>query len=143
VGTGQIAEKKSVRESFGEADAMLSKLEFEPDVDPEEKKKERQGAEPSPHVENRNVGSAAESGSLANQNLTDKKTAQDEKQLDAMKTAVAEDSKSADQMRIEHNKPVRADYAHDRRRSEEIEAEDPIGRGLPGTGWDPADMSLR
>lgn len=75
---------------------MLSILELKPDVDSEEEKKERQRAKPSPHVEDRNVGRAAESRSLANQNLADKKTAQHEKQLDAIKTAVTEDSKNAD-----------------------------------------------
>lgn len=37
-------------------------------------------------------------------------------------------------MRVEHDKPVRADDTHDCRGSEEIEAEDAISRGFPGDG---------
>ena len=123
-----------MRKEFGEADAMVSKLKFEPDIDSEEKKEERQRAEPSPHVEDRDVGGAVKSETLPNQNLPDKKTAQHEKQPNPIKTAVAKDSKNTDQVRIEHDKPVRADHAHDRRRAEKIEAEDAFGRRLPGDG---------
>src|SRR5438034_11432204 len=115
---------------------MLSKMEFEPDVDSKKKKEERQRAEPSPDVEHRNVGGIAESRSLANQNLADKKTAQDEEQLDAIKTAVTEDSKDAYEVRIEHDKPVCADHTHDCRSPEYIEAEDTIGGTRLAAGRD-------
>ena len=121
-----------MRESFGEADSMVSKLVFEPDVDHEKKKEKRQRAEPAPHVEDGHVGGAAESGALSNQNLADQKTAQDEKQFDAIKPAMTEDAKDAAEMRIEHDKSVRTDHAHDRGGPEQIEAEDAIGRGFLG-----------
>jgi hypothetical protein len=128
VEAGQVPQEESVRESFGEADVMLSKLKLEPDIDREEKEKKWQRAKPSPHIEDRNVGSVAEVRALPNQDLPDKKAAQDKKQLDTIKTAVAEDSKDTDQMRIKHDQPMRADDGRDCRGSEEIEAEDAIGR---------------
>jgi len=39
-------------------------------------------------------------------------------------------------MRIEDDKPVRADHAHDCHGSEKIEAEDAIGRRPPGDGME-------
>jgi len=127
VKSGQVAQEKSVRQNFGETDAMLAELKLDPDVDREKKKEQRQGAEPAPDVEGRDIPGLAESKALANQDLADEKTAEDEEQLHAVESAVAEDAEDVAEVRIEHDEPVREDHAQDRRCAEEIESEDTLG----------------
>ena len=107
---------------------MLSKLGFEPDIDSEEENEKRQGAEPPSDVEGRNIADMTESGTLANQNLADKKSAQNEEQLDAIKPAVAEDSEETNEVRIEDDESVGTYDAHDCGSTQKIETENSITR---------------
>src|SRR5205807_6420593 len=112
--------EKTVRECFGEADAMASKLELDPEVDEEKKKEERQGAEPAAHIKESDVPVAAKGEALPDHNLADEKSAQDEEQFDAVEAAVSKDAERVAEMRIEHDEAVRADHHHDGRSPEKI-----------------------
>ena len=56
--------------------------------------------------------------------LADEKPAQDEKQFDAVKAAVAENGERIAEMRVKHDEPMGADDHRDGRGPEQIEAED-------------------
>jgi len=128
VKASQIPQKKSVLQRFEEADMMLSKLVFQPDVDAEKKKEERQRSEPAADVKNSHICGATEGRSLPNQDLTDKKPAQNEKQFDSIETEVAENSEDTDQVWIKHDEAVGTDHADYCRSPEKIETEDTLIR---------------
>src|ERR1700719_1614454 len=106
---------------------MGAEQTLEREVDDEEEKKERQRPEPPPDIKESDVPGLAEVAAVPDKNLPDQKSAEDEEQLDAIKTAVAEDAEGLAEMRVEHDETVRADHHHDRRRPEQIETEDAAG----------------
>jgi len=71
---------------------MGAEQTLEREVDDEEEKKERQRPEPPPDIKESDVPGLAEVAAVPDKNLPDQKSAEDEEQLDAIKTAVAEDA---------------------------------------------------
>jgi hypothetical protein len=124
--SGEIAEKKSVRQYLPEIDAMMSKLKFEPNVDCEEKKKQREGPEPAPDIEHGDRRLLIESISLANQDLPNQEPAENEKQLHPIEAAMTKYSNESDQVRIEDDKSMRANDTCDCRGSKNIEPKNTI-----------------
>ena len=110
-------------ESFIEAHGMRAKEALEQNVDEEKKEEERKGAEPAAHIKERDVPGLAELGPLADQDLSDQKSAQDKKQLHAIKAAVTENTEGLSEMRVEDNESMRANHHHDGRGPKQIEAE--------------------
>ena len=106
---------------------MSAKQTLEYDVDDEEEKKERQRPEPAARIKEGDIARLTEITAIPEQNLADQKSAQDEKQLHAVKAAVAEEAEGFAEMGIENDETVGADHHHDGGGPKQIEAEDAAG----------------
>ena len=103
---------------------MRAKEALEQNVHEEKKEEQRKSAEPAANIKERDVAGLAEFGALPDQDLSDQKSAQDKKQLHAIKAAVTENTEGFSEMRVEDDEPMRANHHHDGRGPKQIEAED-------------------
>ena len=107
---------------------MLSKLNFQPDVDAEKKKEEWQGSEPAPDIKDCDITGVSEGRSLSNQNLTNQKPAQNEKQFDPIETEMAKNPEHTHQVRVKNDKTVGTNHTHYCRSPEKVQSEDALSR---------------
>src|SRR5204863_5952327 len=118
-----------VKQTYPDADGVSAKEPLEDDVGDEEKEEEGQSAEPATDIKRSDVRGPAQGAGSADKNLADQKSAQDEEQFHAVKSAVAEEPQRFAEVRVKHHETVRADNHHDGRGPEQIEAEDAAGFG--------------
>src|SRR4051812_8743267 len=104
---------------------MSAKAALEDDVHDKEKKKKRQRSEPAAHIKRGNVAGAAEIGPVADQDPTDKESAQDKEELDSVKAAMSQNAEQIAKVRVKNDKAMGADHHQDGRGPEKIETEDP------------------